>query len=183
MAREVERIRSRTDAALDALLAERVPGVQKDEPVEPVRGLEGRRAAMARGHEWRVQALIGAMGREEAIRLGREALFRTGLALGEEARGRLGVKDTRADLLRAAGVLYRVLGIEFVVVPGPQGDRMEVVRCALSRHYSHEACLILSAVDEGAVSGLSPRAAMRFEERITNGSPRCLAKIDFREER
>ncbi len=183
MVREIERIRSSTDAALDDLLAEHAPGSLKEEREGPCRRLEERRAAMARGHERKVRALIEGVGRERAITLGREALFRTGLALGEEAKGRLGVKDTKSDLLRAAGVLYRILGIEFNMVGGPEGDGMEVSRCALSQHYSQEACMILSAVDEGTVSGLSPRAGMLFEERITDGSPRCVARITFQEDR
>jgi hypothetical protein len=180
MAREIERIRASTDAALDALLAEHAPGALKDEPGANGRRLEERRTAMARGHEKKVRALIEALGRERAIELGREALFSTGLDLGKDARSRLGVKDTKDDLLRAAGVLYRILGIEFTVA-GPGGERMMVTRCALSQHYSKEACMVLSAVDEGAVSGLSPRAAMLFEERITGGSPSCVARIEFRE--
>jgi hypothetical protein len=183
MAREIERIRSRTDEALDTLLAEHAleaPSIGKE---ELGRTLEERRAAMARGHEKKVRTLIEGVGRERAINLGREALFSTGLALGREAKGRLGVRDTREDLLRAAGVLYRILGIEFIVVAGPEGDRMEVTRCALSPHYSPEACLILSAVDEGTVSGLGPRAGLLFEKRITDGSPRCVASIRFQEER
>jgi hypothetical protein len=180
--REINRIRSSTDAALDALLAEHSPDAPREEREEG-RRLEERRAAMARGHERRVRALIEGVGRERAIELGREALFRTGLALGREAKVRLSVKDTKEDLLRAAEVIYRILGIEFIVVAGPEGERMEVTRCALSRHYSKEACLILSAVDEGAVSGLGPWAGLRFEKRITDGSPRCVAKIIFQEER
>lgn len=180
MVREIERIRASTDAALDALLAEHALAAVKEDAVSS-RRLEERRAAMARGHDRKVRALIEGVGREKAILLGREALFRTGLALGREARHRLGVKDTEDDLLRAAGVLYRILGIEFTVVAGPGGDRMEVTCCALSAHYSLEACEILSAVDEGTVTGLSPRASMRFERRITDGSPRCVARIDLRE--
>jgi hypothetical protein len=182
MAREIERIWSTTDAALDALLAEHAPEYQMEGRQEPGRRLEERRAAMALSHERKVRALIEAVGRERAISLGREALFPVGLALGKDARDRLGIKDTKEDLLRAAGVLYRILGIEFIVESGPGGDRMEVIRCALSQHYSREACMVLSALDEGAVSGLSPRGSMLFDERITDGSPRCVARIEFREE-
>jgi len=178
MDREVERIRARTDAALDALLAVHAPGAAANEEDGP--GLDTR-AAMARGHERRVRALIDAVGREKAIALGREALYPVGVALGREARGRLAARDTLDDLVRAAGVMYRVLGIEFSMASGPEGRRMVVSRCALSRHYSPEACMMLSAVDEGAVSGLCPRAAMRFTERITDGSPCCVATVEMRE--
>ena len=138
---------------------------------------------MARGHERKVRTLIEGVGRERAIALGREALFRTGLALGKEAKARLRVKGTKDDLFRAAKVFYQVLGIEFIILAGPNGERMEVTRCALSPHYSPETCAILSAVDEGAASGISPGARMLFREHITDGTPRCLATIDFWEER
>ena len=75
---------------------------------------------MARGHERKVRILIEGLGRERAIALGRDALFRTGMGLGKEAKARLGVtKDTKDDLVRAAKVLYHILGIELIVVAGP----------------------------------------------------------------
>jgi hypothetical protein len=181
MVRELDTIKARTNASLDALLAEYAPSTLKVEEVSSTTGLEGRRAAMARGHDRKVKALIAVLGQEEAVKVGRKALFQTGLQLGREARDRLGVRAGRADLLRAAGVMYRILGIEFSVVATAGGERMEVNRCALSKHYSHETCLLLSAVDEGVVSGLNPRAGMRFEERITGGCPRCVALISFQE--
>lgn len=176
MAREVERIRARTNATLDTLMtAHGVVAPPGDGRTG--RSLEERRAAMALEHERRVRALVEALGREKAVTLGREALFRTGLELGREARERLGVRDDREDLLRAAKVLYRILGIEFAMVGDPDGERMEVSRCALSHLYSEETCLVLSAVDEGVVSGLVPGASMRFEKRLTDGSPRCVAAV------
>jgi hypothetical protein len=181
MAREVERIRASTDAALDSLLARHAPELDVEGPKVKVRSLEDRRTDMARSHERKVRALVENLGRERAISVGREALFQTGLALGRGAKARLGVKDTRSDMLKAATVLYRILGIEFVIVAGPQGERMEVIRCSLSHHYSRETCSILSAVDEGTFKGLCPGADLRFREHITDGSPRCVAIVDFGE--
>lgn len=179
MAREVERIRASTDAALDELLARYAPDSVVENPNMAVHRLEDRRAAMAQGHERKVRALVQSLGRERAISLGREALFRAGLALGEEAKARLGVKDSRSDMLKAAGVLYHILGIDFVIVAGPEGERMEVSRCSLSRHYSEETCRVMSAVDEGTFKGLCPAAGLRFIRHITDGSPRCVAIVDF----
>ena len=170
MAREVERVRANTNAALDALLARNGLEIPKDEGGA---GLEERRKAMARGHRRRVEALVDGLGRDRAIALGREALYRTGQELGRDARARLGVEGGKDDLLMAARVLYRILGIEFTV----SGDILEVHRCALSEHYSSDTCRMLSAVDEGVVSGLSPRARMRFEEHLTDGAPRCVARL------
>jgi hypothetical protein len=182
MAREIDRIRSATDEALDALLKEHALDALKGRGEEAGRRLEDRRAAMARSHERKVRALVEGVGRERAISLGREALFQIGILMGTEAKDRLGVNESKDDLLRAAGVMYRILGIEFVVVADPDGERMEVIRCALSPHYSQEACAILSAVDEGTICGINPRASMLFHERITAGAARCLAAIDFRED-
>ncbi len=181
MAREIERIRSSTDVALDALLSEHAPEIRNEGRDGPYRQLEEQRAAMARGHERKVRALVQALGQEKAIGLGREALFRTGLALGKEAKARLGVRDTKKDLFRAAKLLYRILGIEFSIMTGPDGERMEVFRCPLSRYYSQDTCKILSAVDEGTFSGLNNRVVMHFQEKITDGSPKCVARIQFRE--
>ena len=183
MAREIRRIGSSTDSALDSLLALYALEALMGDREEPGRGLEGQRESMARNHERKVRTLIESVGRERAISLGREALFRSGHTMGEEAKRRLGVKDTVSDLLRAAGVLYRILGIEFIVVDGPGGKRIEVSRCALSQHYSEETCIILSAMDEGAVSGLSPGTVLLFQKRFTDGSSKCVARIDFGEGR
>jgi hypothetical protein len=181
MVRELDTIKARTNASLDTLLAEHTQGPLKEEETPSSSGLEGHRAAMARGHDRRVKALIAMLGQEEAVRVGREVLFQTGLQLGREAKDRLGVRPGRADLLRAAGVMYRILGIEFSIVGTAEGERMEVNRCALSKYYSHETCLLLSAVDEGVVSGLNPRAGMKFEQWITGGCPKCVARISFQE--
>lgn len=180
-AREIERIRSLTFAVLDELLAEHVPGALgiEDDPHDG--SLEGRRAAMAQGHRRRVEALIKGVGREKAITLGRASLRPVGEALGRDARRRLGVGNTKKELMQAASVLYDVLGIEFTISTGPDGDRLVVSRCALSSSYSRDVCAVLSAVDEGAVSGLNPEAEMLFREHLTDGSPQCIAGISIKE--
>ena len=175
MAREVDRIRARTNEALDALLSRNRLEVPKDEGGGA--NLEERRKAMALDHRRRVEALVDGLGHERAVELGRETLYRTGQELGRDARARLGVKDSKDDLLLAALVLYRILGIEFTV----SGEVLEVRRCALSEHYSPDTCLVLSAVDEGVVSGLSPRARMRFEKRLVDEYPMCVARISLEE--
>lgn len=186
MLKELARIEKSTNEALDALLRTYAPGTVIAEP-EKVgasdRDLAVKRASMAEAHERRVRALISALGPEEAIRIGRDALYQTGLRLGKDARERLGVTDDRKDLMKAARVMYRILGIEFRVVPSSDGyEHAEVTRCALSSHYSKEACMILSAVDEGVVSGLNPHAGMLFEKRITDGFPVCIARLTYTEE-
>jgi hypothetical protein len=178
---ELDKIEAATNAALDELIALNGSAAREVPEASIGWGLEERRAALAQGHERRVRALVDRIGREEAIRAARKALFRTGLEMGREARSRLGVGDSLQDLIRAAGVLYRILGIEFTVIDAPEGRRLEVHRCPLASWYSHEACLMLSAVDEGVVSGLSPEAAMRFTEYISGGAPHCVALISYKE--
>ncbi len=186
--RELDRVAALTTGALDGLLRERAPGRRVADI--PLGGsLEERRAAMAANQRARVAALVEALGAEEAVRAGREALFPVGERLGREARGRLGVGDGFGDLVRAAKVLYRVLGINFDIAregPGagtesePEsepGATLLVDRCALSEHYTREACLILSAADEGVVRGLNPAMGMEFRERITEGAPKCVAQL------
>ena len=181
LARELDRVAQVTTAALDALLEAHVPqatGEISSQSLLKGGSLEEWRAAMATAHASRVAALVGALGREEAVRLGRQALFQVGWCLGQEVRGRLGVSDRLVDLLQAARVLYRILGIHFQVQWLGEGRALLTVhRCALAQYYSEAACLILSAADEGVVRGLNPQAAMAFEARMTGGTPVCSAGL------
>lgn len=183
LVRELDRIAELTMSALDSLLEEHAPEslreIRRMEEAPEAGGLEQRRAAMAAAQNARVEALVVALGRDEAVRLGRSSLYEVGVGLGREVRRRLGVGDNPRDLVRAARVLYRVLGIRFGVEWEGGGRAVLLVdRCALADSYSEEACLVLSAVDEGVVKGLSPRVGMYFEERIAAGAPRCVACIN-----
>jgi hypothetical protein len=181
LAEMLDRVATGTIAALDGILEKRSPGAQgaiRGAEREPEGGLVTRRAAMAAAHNARVNALVEALGRERAVREGREALFPVGVMLGKEAKKRLGVGDGPDDLERAARILYRALGIEFTLEKRPDGAMMmRVHRCALAGHYTPEACEVLSAADEGVVSGLNPKLAMRFVQRMTGGSAVCIACI------
>jgi len=180
--RELDRVRELTVSGLDGLLAQHAPGaleIVRGEGAPPAGpGLGPRRAAMAQAHTARVEALIGAVGRDKAIELGRAAMHEVGVRLGEDARERLGVGGSVDDLVRAARVMYRVLGIDFSVERAPP-DRavLRVSRCALSDWYTEEACLVLSAADEGVVRGLNPGIAMTFSSRITCGAAGCEATV------
>ncbi len=178
---ELARVDELTTAALDGLLERHAPGALaglRPRPDTPPTDLDGRRRAMASAHEARISALVSALGRERAVNLAREELFRVGIQLGEEARSRLGVGAGLEDLVLAARVLYRVLGIEFDVERSDEGGAvLRVDRCALAARYSEETCLALSATDEGVVRGLNPRVTMAFEERLTAGAPACVARL------
>jgi hypothetical protein len=181
--RELERVAAATTPVLDRLLAARSPEaletIRRDE--FPQRGsLRRRRAALASAHTVRVARLVELRGREEGIGEARRALFVAGGALGEEARRRLGVGRNRRELLCAARILYRVLGIRFRAEwRTPDEATVRIDRCALARGYSPEACLALSATDAGVVAGLWPGARLEFDERITEGKKACIARLSL----
>jgi len=180
MRKMLEKVDEATTAALDDLV--RRCGGRSPIPASgdgrAVRTMEESMAAMASGHNTRVKALVDAVGKARAVELGRQALYPVGVMLGREAKKELSVGDGPQELELAARVLYRALGIHFGLEMRNGGTMlMRVDRCALSHHYSREACLVLSAVDEGVVAGLSPGYSMLFEQRMTGGSDVCVACI------
>jgi hypothetical protein len=185
--RELERVAVATTSVLDSLLDQHLPGaleaIRRDEL--PQRGsLRRRRMALASAHAVRVARLVELRGREEGIGEARRALFVAGVALGKEARQRLGIRQTRYELLSAARILYRVLGICFRAEwRTPDEATVRIDRCALARGYSPEACLALSATDAGVVAGLWPGARLEFDERITEGRRACIARLSLPEAR
>lgn len=140
--------------------------------------IEERRSIMARAHNNRVKALIEEIGYEEAVKIARKSMFEVGYQLGQDARRRLGVGDDFEDLQIAAKILYKVLGIEFKIENREGNIIMIVNRCALSKYYTREACVVLSAADEGVVHGLNENLSMKFKEKITDGSSECIACIN-----
>jgi hypothetical protein len=98
-------------------------------------------------------------------------------ALGASFRRRLGVRS-RADALRAARIAYRMIDIDLRA--DERGD-VTVDRCAFAERYSPEVCRLMSALDAGLVAGLAEGGRLAFSERITEGRPRCLAKISWQE--
>ena len=179
--RELDRILGATTRALNVLLFINQPGVQEevvDNDPQLRGGLAKRREIMSYMQSIRVVTLAVSMGREAAVELGRATMYEVGLLLGERARARLGVGDSMDDLVRAARVMYRVLGIDFRVErPSPDRAVLRVSRCALSKWYTNDACLVMSAADEGVVRGLNPAVGMTFSRRIAYGAPECEAEI------
>ncbi|HVO77950.1 MAG TPA: hypothetical protein VMS79_03685 [Methanomassiliicoccales archaeon] len=170
-----------TNSALDSVLKQNISGY-KVPPLDSVgKDVEAIRLRMAKGHKERIKILTEAVGKEKGIELARTALFEAGKALGENARSRLGVKDTNEDLLIAARLIYRILGIDIEMTFDEKGGQMRVTRCALSKEYDEEACVVMSATDEGMISGLSGRAKMKFKDHIPGGALCCTARIEFSE--
>lgn len=181
--RELARVAWVTTMALDGLLAECAPPTlaqlhSGDAPLG--KSLAQRRMGLARAHRRRVAALVEALGQEEAVQRGRAALFPVGLQLGQEVRARVGMGDSVGDLLQAAHMLYRVLGIDFSVQwQGGFPCILRVHRCALSAYYAGVTCMVLSATDEGVVRGLNPHVSLRFQEYLPAGTSRCTARLEF----
>ncbi|WP_414470269.1 L-2-amino-thiazoline-4-carboxylic acid hydrolase [Methanobacterium sp. ACI-7] len=152
-----------------------------DEVIEQDELLKGsaekRRSIMANAHNRRVKVLIEEFGYEEAVKIARKAMFEVGFQLGQKARLRLGVGDDFKDLQHAAKIMYKVLGIDFKIENRGKKFTMIVNRCALSKYYTPEACIVLSAADEGVVRGLNQNMKMEFKERITGGASECIACI------
>ncbi len=170
-----------TIEGLNNVLKEYAPEKKKQINKEDIilRGtLEERRAIMANAHNRRVKALIEELGYEDAIKFGRKTMFDVGYQLGQDARRRLGVGADFKDLEAAAKIMYRILGIEFKIENKDENVIMIVNRCALSKYYTREACMVLSAADEGVVRGLNENLDMQFKERITDGASECIACIN-----
>ncbi len=89
----------------------------------------------------------------------------------------LGVKG-RADAMRAARLLYRGLGIDFKA--GADGT-ITIRRCYFADWYSPRVCALMSAMDEGVLSGLAGGGRLEFGVRITEGCRRCEATFHFDE--
>ena len=178
--KEIDHVASVTIECLDSLLLKYAPEKLKviSRKDREMKGdIEKRRKIMATAHNLRVEFLIDELGCDEAVRVGRDALFRAGIKLGRQARERLNVGDSFPDLIMAARILYRVLGIDFEIEKCEEEIIMTVNRCSLSNYYLPETCRILSAADEGVVQGLNPNIHMKFVKRITQGHDHCLASI------
>jgi hypothetical protein len=151
------------------------------ETLESVKGINEKRSAMAKQHAVLVDTLVEELGQETAVKLGRETLYKVGEQLGKQSRDRLGVGDSPEDLVKAAKIMYRVLGIHFKVDWSTSTQAtLTVNRCALAKNYSELTCQVLSATDEGVVHGLNPNINMKFQSHLTGGCKVCTAKIERR---
>ncbi len=181
--RELVRVDTLTTDALEDLLNKYSSNKKEGKPNKEIilkESVEKRRDLMASKHVLLVTSLVAILGKEEAIRLGRETMFKVGENLGRETGQKLGVGRSIKDLIRAAKVLYRILGIEFEVeIKGPASAVLIINRCVLSTKYSELTCQILSATDEGVIRGLNTNIKMRFTERMTSGLTKCKATIEL----
>jgi hypothetical protein len=105
----------------------------------------------------------------------RSRMWTNAYRLGESFRLRLGIR-TQDEAFRAARVAYRMIGIDLRV--DRCGD-VVVDRCAFAARYSPPVCALMSSLDAGLIAGLTRGGRLVFSERITEGNPRCLARISW----
>jgi hypothetical protein len=103
-------------------------------------------------------------------------LFECGRQMGAELRQMLRVR-TRQDVVDAARILYRLLGIDF---RGEEGDGFSIKQCSFSKFYTDDVCKIVSSLDEGLIAGLSDGAELRFSNMMTEGQDMCSGSITFK---
>ena len=140
---------------------------------------DDRRKQMALGHNLRVKILIDLLGETQAIIEGRKKMFEAGFKLGQHARNILGVQNSIDDTMKAAKILYRVLGIDFITETSENTIILWVNSCTLSNYYTPQTCCILSHADKGVLKGLNGYMDLEFVEKITTGSKRCKGCINI----
>ncbi len=176
---ELDKIATATINGLDDLLKTQNSDKFSSEQIN-TDNIEIRRSKMASIHNKKVKELIDVYGYSEAIRLGRKAMYNVGLNLGLKTRDRLNVGSKLGDLERAAKILYKILGIKFQLKKRDGILYLVVNRCALADYYNADTCKVLSAADEGVFHGISSGAIMKFEQRMTENKPECLACIKMK---
>lgn len=114
---------------------------------------------------------------EGAIRSGRDMaaiddrLYQAAYRLGRDLRRLLRVRSME-DVMAAARVLYRCIGIDF---EGTPEGAVTIWRCYFSEHYSSQVCQVVSALDSGVLAGLAGDGRLVFTQRITDGFDHCAA--------
>ncbi len=179
--KELQNISNETTAALKALVSKYAgESTNASDQNRQPKTIEEQRAVMAQTQATLAERVQNSVGHDEAVKLGRAALFLVGQNLGRRARKSLGVSDNPRDLVRAAKILYRILGIEFHLEWHDQSSATLIIdRCALAKEYSSLTCELLCATDEGVLNGLLPKVRMRFKEYMTSGCKNCRASIAF----
>jgi hypothetical protein len=81
-----------------------------------------------------------------------------------------------AEVMRAARVLYRLIGIDF---RGTEDGEIIVSRCLFSGIYAPATCAMIAALDEGVLAGLAGGGSLRFVVRLTEGGDCCRARFRF----
>ena len=121
------------------------------------------------------QAAERALDRPATLAATEQRLFDEALGLGREIGRELRVSTPR-EVMAAAGILYRALGID---LEGRPDGAIAVRRCSFSERYSPGVCRVMSSVDAGVLAGLAGGGRLEFTARLTDGAPRCRAHFSF----
>lgn len=95
--------------------------------------------------------------------------------LGSILRKELRITNRKQALL-ALKILYASLGVKWHTT---ENGMVSVYRCKFSEIYTSKVCRFMSAMDEGLVEGITHQGKLFWNERITDGHPRCLGRIEF----
>jgi hypothetical protein len=137
-------------------------------PVPPLRGLPAEQILRAFA-EFTARTPV----EESTSAMVSERLFHVAYRYGRWLRRAFRVASPR-DVMDAACVVYRTLGIDF---EGGADGEISISRCAFSGVYTPGVCQRMSALDAGLLAGLSGGRRLIFSERITAGYPRCRAQL------
>ena len=96
--------------------------------------------------------------------------MRTAIVVGSGAGG--------ATVARELQGTYQVIGIDFA---GTADGRVRIARCGFAAAYSPAVCRLIGALDAGLLAGLSGGDRLAFSQRITEGAPCCLARLERKE--
>ncbi|HTX18661.1 MAG TPA: hypothetical protein VMG34_08370 [Bacteroidota bacterium] len=102
-----------------------------------------------------------------------ERLYAGAHELGGKMRRKLRV-GTMNEAMRAARLLYSVIGINFLGTP--RGE-VTINRCFFGERFSPVTCRIISALDAGMMSGLTQGGTFTFTRRMTEGAETCMAYL------
>jgi len=102
-----------------------------------------------------------------------ERLFSGAFAFGEDLRRRFGLHGIE-DAMRAARLIYRFLGINFLGTP--RGE-VTINKCLFGETFSPRTCRVISALDRGLMAGLSGGGEFTFTRRMTEGAETCMAYL------
>jgi hypothetical protein len=100
-------------------------------------------------------------------------LYDQAYRLGHQLRNQFRIK-TDGQVMAMGRILYEVLGIEFQ--DAGQG-RIAIHKCFFSEYYTGPICQLISALDEGVLSGLSGGGRLDFSQRLTEGKECCQAQF------
>ena len=179
--RELAYVSDHTTIALESLLAnndihEICRPLKQQIPVS----IEHQRANMAQTHAKLVETLEADVGHEKGVALRKGNIIFHRRKPGQTNSYQTWRRDNPNDMIEAAKILYRILGIDFHLEWLDESNATLIIdRCALAEHYSKLTCEVLSATDEGIMQGLQPNSTMQFKEYMTSGCTKCKADIHF----